>query len=254
MFLYIFCFLIVVKIIKTNINIVVIACSSRMESDSSIDMIDCKLEILEEELTPSAASTSAETQLGGRNPWPFLVNYFSFVCIRGQNAEFNCNLCGPAKKSISSNLRSTYNLRKHVFRVHPSAASEFIRCIDEGVKNRRRNVTSDRNRLDVESEFVTVKKAKLAPFHDETIAFTNSIIVKQIPIHNEKFESLSSKNKKQIPLIYDECKEPVFVDNKYFTSPHGKKCTSVLEISQDVVDAKVMSLFVENFIPLKVKI
>ena len=66
------------------------------------------------------------------NPWPYLTKYWKFLGIRGSstNFEFQCLLCKPIVKKLSTNIKSHYNLKKHIEKMHSHKLIEYQTCID----------------------------------------------------------------------------------------------------------------------------
>lgn len=129
--------------------------SKAKESSETSDIVvvrvthaDNEIEIDTSDTTaiPSTSAMQNEDNVNrAGNPWPFVENYFKFVSMKGQNAVFDCILCLPAKKTISSNIKSTFNLKKHVIRLHPTAVNDFTKCLEDGTKDRKREHSEDRN-------------------------------------------------------------------------------------------------------------
>jgi hypothetical protein len=53
------------------------------------------------------------------------------------NKQYQCQLCHPKKKIISSSVKSNSNLVKHIERVHPSETNQFRRILEEKKLKRR---------------------------------------------------------------------------------------------------------------------
>ena len=74
------------------------------------------------------------------NPWQYLTKYWKFLGIRGSstNLEFQCFLCKPIVKKLSTNIKSHYNLKKHIEKMHSHKLIEYQTCIDAN-KTLRKN-------------------------------------------------------------------------------------------------------------------
>ena len=116
---------------------------SRERSQSESEDIDGELD--EQPLTPitPSSSTSATLPSIGSNPRPYLEKYFSFISVKGNTVEYKCKTCSPKVKIISCNRKSLHNIKLHMKRVHSQISNEFNECVTMGVRERKRNRSSD---------------------------------------------------------------------------------------------------------------
>jgi len=96
---------------------------------------------LEEEEEP-AISSSQTSNLDVQlpvvlNPWPFLEDFFKFVEEKGQNnLIYQCQLCKPLIKKLSTSKKSQNNLKKHIERLHPNKKQQYQNVLNNSRKRR----------------------------------------------------------------------------------------------------------------------
>lgn len=95
--------------------------------------------------TPSTTSNiSAASSLSTENPWPQIANFFLYLDKKacGKSIYFQCLLCRPKFKKLSTSVTSTNNLKKHVSCVHPHHLKKLQDCIDSAKKQKKRTFSN----------------------------------------------------------------------------------------------------------------
>jgi hypothetical protein len=113
---------------------------SEKSSQSDTELTEIEMAV---SLSSPSTSSAALTDSNDANPWPFIDRYFTFTGVKGNNFEFKCIICLPKEKIISANKKSLYNLKKHVARLHPNKSDDVNRCIDIGIKEKKRSHSAD---------------------------------------------------------------------------------------------------------------
>ncbi|XP_076009587.1 uncharacterized protein LOC143003013 [Genypterus blacodes] len=60
-----------------------------------------------------------------REPWPYLSKFMSLKYSTDKTYTFECNLCKPIMKTLSTSKTSSTNLRTHIRRMHPGKMEEL---------------------------------------------------------------------------------------------------------------------------------
>ena len=114
-----------------------------------------KLESEQEGNTSSSTSTAAprnstswptrRTSRGAANkddksPWPYIKEYFCYLSKTPseKSANFQCMLCKPKNKKLSTRVTSVNNFNKHIGRAHPTHVKKFQVCINSSKRGKKR--------------------------------------------------------------------------------------------------------------------
>ncbi|XP_072530968.1 zinc finger BED domain-containing protein 4-like [Salminus brasiliensis] len=96
-------------------------------ADSETPSISAEVELESNDV--ELVVNEVELQENEENPWPYLRDYFGFMCRNGNSFIMQCKLCLPRQTELAAYKNSTSNLRKHVERKHPlmlKAYSDFV--------------------------------------------------------------------------------------------------------------------------------
>ena len=120
-----------------------LATSATRLSESSL----CRMSISSTSVDANCSGTANDNDEAKNNtisnPWPYL-KYWKFLGIRGSstNLEFQCLLCKPIVKKLSTNIKSHYNLKKHIEQMYSHKLIEYQTCIDANKTLRKKRKES----------------------------------------------------------------------------------------------------------------
>ena len=95
-------------------------------------------------LRPNTSTGNAASNNDDQNPWPFIKGFFSYLGkqANGKSVYFQCLMCKPKFKKLSTSMMSTNNLKKHVASAHAHNSKKFQECIDSAKKSRKRQYST----------------------------------------------------------------------------------------------------------------
>lgn len=123
----------------------------------------------------SSSSSAGTSSTSSRNPWPYVDPYYKFVKVDGKNIIFECKECKPKSTVISANVKTLFNLKRHIERHHKSKYSDFGLLISNRSKKRaldEHDETNDSAHLDKRlrgKSQTTIEKALSISATQETI-------------------------------------------------------------------------------------
>ena len=208
----------------------------------------------------SFTESSSKISIGNsnkNNPWPFIKKYYTFNRVRGNNVEFRCVICAPKTKFISTSVRSMYNLKRHMSRVHPYLSEELNNLILTATERKRHRSSSDEDTQPKLQKIDTADNTIISQLKQQNIDNEIDSRPKQHEIDNA---IISQPKQQNFDNEIDARPKKHKIDtagNEVDTQSNQQKIDYSVDdvmpaVNQYRIDQKILALFVDNKLPLEV--